>query len=68
MKLKLVMDENREDINPGEPCSFDVVRYGKNVCPSNKTDDTVPNDEDSRDPETHNMRSDSTIELAECVS
>ena len=68
LKLKFCIDENNDDTKPGEPSSFDAVMYGKNVCPSKRTDDAEPNDDESNNPEIHSMRSCSMIELAVCVS
>lgn len=38
------------------------------LCPSNKTDDAFPKDDEVMDPETRSMRSCSMILFAECVS
>jgi hypothetical protein len=42
--------------------------YGKNDCPSKRTDEALPKFDDARDPETINIRLSSMTEFAEWVS
>ena len=47
---------------------FDVeTMYGMKFWPSNNADDALPKEEETNDPDTINILSDSTIGLEACV-
>ena len=57
---------NKDATNPAAPVAVEDVIYGKNDWPSNNTEDALPNDVDTSEPDTKSIRSCSIIELAKC--
>jgi len=64
-KLKFARELKRPATNPGLPDADAETTYGMKSWPSNNTDDACPNDE-TRLPDTNNIRSPSIIPCALC--
>lgn len=61
-------DLKSDEAAPDAPVTAVDTIYGMKVCPSKRAHETVPNEEESSNPETKRMRSGSITPLTACVS